>query len=419
MTKLTIIFPSSYFSIHKVDEDLQAEYDAVIETRLFDVVLFSYDKWFSEGKLVLDNDPDDFVRGVYRGWMMKPEIYKAFYEQLADKKIRLVTDPKQYERFHIFPNIYPTFGDDTAKMLIYPDGKVDLDEVNSTFRRFMVKDYVKSVKGTDFPKFFENTVTQVEFNRQMEVFFKYRSDLYTGGICIKKYLELKQYGGRTNEYRVFYIDGEIGTVSRNSGQSEHTPMPPKELLEKYSSLGSPLYTVDYAELSDGSWKVIEAGDGQVSGLSDFQDYRAFFRAVSIALSERYLPDEIIPPGTHILSADLYPNIEVEDVYEMIAAKDDESTLALAVAILDIKIGIISDDLYDYEPESREYRTLKEQYDQAYSLYLKLTAKIIEILSREVESADSEKGLHYKIEPFMNRNGFENRNGWWIHKEDEE
>lgn len=419
MPKLTIIFPSSYFSIDKVDEDLQAEYDAVIETGLFDVVLFSYGKWFSEGRLVLDNEPDDFVSGVYRGWMMKPEINKDFYEQLADKKIRLVTDPKQYELFHIFPNVYPRFGYDTAKMLIYPDGRYDLDEIKKTFDRFMVKDYVKSVKGSDFPKCFDNSVTSEEFDKQMEKFYKYRGGLYTGGICIKEYLDLKQYGGRTNEYRVFYIDGEIGTVSRNSGQGDHAPMPPKELLEKYRSLGSPIYTVDYAELSDGSWKVIEAGDGQVSGLSDHQDYKAFFRAVSIALSERYLPDEILAPGTYILSADPYPNIEVQDVYKMIADNDDESTLALAVTILNIKTGIMSDDLYDYEPESSEYRLLKEQYDQAYSLYEKLMTQIIDILAKEGEPADSSKGLHYQIEPFMNRNGFENRNGWWICKDDEE
>lgn len=39
------------------------------------------------------------------------------------------------------------------------------------------------------------------------------------------------------------------------------------------------YTVDFAELEDGTWKVIEAGDGSVSGLSDGQDYAAFFRAL--------------------------------------------------------------------------------------------------------------------------------------------
>lgn len=36
----TILFPSSYFSIRNVDEDLKAEYDSAIETGLFDIVLF-------------------------------------------------------------------------------------------------------------------------------------------------------------------------------------------------------------------------------------------------------------------------------------------------------------------------------------------------------------------------------------------
>jgi hypothetical protein len=32
-------------------------------------------------------------------------------------------------------NIYPAFGNDTARMLGYPDGNVDLDEVKNTFER--------------------------------------------------------------------------------------------------------------------------------------------------------------------------------------------------------------------------------------------------------------------------------------------
>lgn len=56
---------------------------------------------------------------------------------------------------------------------------------------------------------------------------------------------------------------------------------PESLVEKYSTLPSPFYTVDYAELEDGSWKILEAGDGQVSGLSDNQDADAFFRALKL------------------------------------------------------------------------------------------------------------------------------------------
>lgn len=32
-----ILFPSSFFSVNKVDEDLQAEYDAVVSTGLFEI----------------------------------------------------------------------------------------------------------------------------------------------------------------------------------------------------------------------------------------------------------------------------------------------------------------------------------------------------------------------------------------------
>ena len=33
-----------------------------------------------------------------------------------------------------------------------------------TFGRFMVKDFVKSVKGTEFPKYFDKDITQEEFD---------------------------------------------------------------------------------------------------------------------------------------------------------------------------------------------------------------------------------------------------------------
>lgn len=35
-----VLFPSSYFRVNKVDEDLQAEYEAVVETGLYEVALF-------------------------------------------------------------------------------------------------------------------------------------------------------------------------------------------------------------------------------------------------------------------------------------------------------------------------------------------------------------------------------------------
>jgi len=61
-----ILFPSSYFNVSKVDEDLQTEYDAVKATGLFDVILFGYDKWFEEDQLVIKDIPQVERTAVYR-----------------------------------------------------------------------------------------------------------------------------------------------------------------------------------------------------------------------------------------------------------------------------------------------------------------------------------------------------------------
>ena len=149
----------------------------------------------------------------------------------------------------------------------------------------MVKDFVKSVKGTDFPKCISTDISEDEFKSLIRQFLSYRGNLYTGGICIKEFLELKRYREKTNEYRVFYCNNQAVTISRNSGQPEYFPEPPEALIEKYSALNSPFYTVDYAEISDGTWKIIEAGDGQVSGLSDFQDAKIFYKMLMIVFGD--------------------------------------------------------------------------------------------------------------------------------------
>lgn len=275
-----ILFPSSYYEITKVDEDMQYEYEAAVSTGLYEICLFSYDQWFHHGKLVLSDKPEKPVTAIYRGWMMKEEQYGQFFRRCRENNIHLITRPEEYRQFHIFPNLYPMLKEDTAEIMLFPEGtEVDLDRIKERFQRFMVKDYVKSVKGTEFPKYFDHTVTRDEFEKWMEVFYQYRGSLFTGGICIKEYLDLKKYNSKTNEYRVFYINHEIAAISRNSGQAAFVPEPPEELIVKYWKLPGSFYTIDYAELADGSWKIMEAGDGGVSGLSEGQDYRAFFRAL--------------------------------------------------------------------------------------------------------------------------------------------
>lgn len=284
MTK-TILFPSSFLDRRKIDEDMAEEYNAVLQTGLFDTIIFGYDEWFNNQTLRITSVPEEKVSAVYRGWMMQPEQYAAFYNSLLERNIELVTTPEMYSQMHIFPNIFPEIQQDTARIMTFPlHSRICIEDIKHSFSRFMVKDYVKSVKGTEFPAFFDREVTQEDFDRWMDVFYKYRADLLTGGICIKEYLNLKRYAGKTNEFRVFYVNHEIISICRNSLQENFTAELPGALPEKYKGLNSLFYTLDFAELEDGSWKIIEAGDGSVSGLSDGQDYVSFFRSLYHALN---------------------------------------------------------------------------------------------------------------------------------------
>lgn len=272
-----------------MDEDLAEEYRAARLAGGFETVVFDYQAWFREQRLRLSYVPEREITAVYRGWMMKPEQYAVFYRELLSQKIRLLTTPEMYEKLHLFPRVYPELLPDTARMLTFPlHTEIDVRACLKVFPRFLVKDYVKSVKGSEFPAYFDENCSQEAFNVWMELFYRYRGDLLTGGICIKEFLDLKRYEGRSNEYRVFYVNHEPICISRNSGQEGKVAEPPTELVQRYRKLGSVFYTLDYAELYDGSFMILESGDGSVSGLASGEDAANFYRKLYRVLNQNQI-----------------------------------------------------------------------------------------------------------------------------------
>lgn len=90
----TILFPSSFYDVNRINPDLAAEYEAASAAGNFRTILFGYDAWFNENSLRLSMRPDEDVFAIYRGWMMKPEQYRAFHKALAQRRIHLVTTPE-------------------------------------------------------------------------------------------------------------------------------------------------------------------------------------------------------------------------------------------------------------------------------------------------------------------------------------
>lgn len=287
----TILFPGDYFSLNSPNDNFSAELDAVVATNGLEAALFNYDEYLDGAPLALNKGIEHLPkRVIYRGWMMKPEQYQRFYEDLTSMGFSPLVSPQSYEQMHCFPLAAAFFCNQTPTFKVYPETNgqvsIDVNEVNEAFKRFMVKDYVKSVKNTDFPTYVETPLTQDKLDEYIQDFIRRRGSLFTGGIVLKEYVDLKQYDGASNEWRCFAFlqDHQLG-LNRNSHQPEEAPAPPRSLLSALNTISAPFYTVDYAELADGSWTIIEAGDGQVSGIAASDEPTRFYETMAELLAQ--------------------------------------------------------------------------------------------------------------------------------------
>ena len=89
----------------KVDDDYEEEFKQL--SKKYTCGLFSYED-LEKGKLSLYGDEiTDLV--IYRGWMMRPEMYRRLYKLLEEKGIYLINSPDEYERYHLLPGWYNDF----------------------------------------------------------------------------------------------------------------------------------------------------------------------------------------------------------------------------------------------------------------------------------------------------------------------
>lgn len=286
MKVANVLFPSDYFDKNSPDAALKSEYDAAVADGRLDVRAFDLELFEERGVIALSQPfCDEALPLVYRGWMMKPGQYEAFHSALRGSGLRPIVEPVAYAEFHMFPLAYErheVLRENSPLLVAFQGRSVDAAVVSDSFGRFMVKDYVKSVKGTSFPRFFETPVTQDEMDVIVERFVALRGGLFTEGVVCKEYVDLAACGDATNEWRAFFLGGRLLSLCRNSNQPAGSAAPPESLLASCANLGSPYYTVDFAELADGGWIVVETGDGQVSGLAAAQDAVTYYRVLADA-----------------------------------------------------------------------------------------------------------------------------------------
>lgn len=149
---INFIFCNHPLYQRKVDKDYK-------EARVHhSCTLFSYED-LERGKLSLFGE-DISGLTIYRGWMMKPEMYSNFYTLLEQRDIYLINTSEEYERYHTLPRWYDDFADETAPSVWETEGNIEnaLLKAKQLNGSYIVKDYVKSKKHEWYNVCFINNI---------------------------------------------------------------------------------------------------------------------------------------------------------------------------------------------------------------------------------------------------------------------
>ncbi len=277
---MKILFPSEPFSPKEVDSSFKAEYEAA-KIVGFKTFLFDHDEFIRDNKITTDlpvnKDEDEDELVMLRSWMLKDEQYATLYGRLFGRGYSLINTPKEYLNTHHFPeystyiqnhSTKSTWGPswtreilDMTRKYLFSDGECDI----------LIKDYVKSEKGNPDLFILKKELTLDEFQERVEKFVEARGKLFNKGLVFKKVVSLKKYEDETNEWRIFFFKNKLLTCNQNSDNPKKVSSPPADMLNICETIAgrwidSNLFTMDIVEKEDGSWMILELGDGQVSGL---------------------------------------------------------------------------------------------------------------------------------------------------------
>jgi hypothetical protein len=207
---------------------------------------------------------------VYRGWMLTVEEYALLEQALLDSDITLKTSSEQYVRAHHLPGWYEVFEDLTPKSYFWnPFGGESLEEFCSSLpeQAYVVKDYVKSRKHDWDTACFAPSVEALPAVINEFVRLQTEDGSFVGEVVVR---EFESFNKEAGEARVWWVDGEFVASLPHPDNPDLLPAVDKGFLNTVQAsvkkLGCPFVVTDIASTVDGDWRIIEVGDGQVSGL---------------------------------------------------------------------------------------------------------------------------------------------------------
>lgn len=271
----------------QVDADYEEEFQMACMEHA--CALFSYED-LESGILSLYGENISGLT-IYRGWMMKPELYRMFYEKLEEKGIILINTPEEYERYHLLPGWYEDFKNDTPKSVWENQGSVEsaLLLTKGLEGSYIVKDFVKSRKHEWYDACFINNIAdKVNAKRVIKNFIERQDSNLVGGVVLRHFEKLKSVGFHeksgmpiSEEYRVFVFAGRIMIIDNYWQENQKISFSSEEyrwMEDSVKKIKSNFVTMDLARREDGRLIIMELGDGQVSDLQQIKPV-SFYRAL--------------------------------------------------------------------------------------------------------------------------------------------
>jgi hypothetical protein len=288
---MKILFPSHPHKAHLPDPDYQTEFEAASGIG-FGCELYSLED-LRAGDAVLatrrcTTAPRQNEPIIYRGWMMSDSLYAMLFAALVAKGHRPITTPAQYAQAHYLPNAYPLLKGRTPES-VWVEGR-DTDKAWTLYEQIgrpaaIVKDYVKSAKHRwNEACFIPAGTERNRFKEILAAFLEARGHLFEKGIVLRRFHEFVKLAEDLRgqpvheEYRLFFWDGALLAATPSiRGQGPFEQLAEWEAIARKFS--NRFISMDIARCQDGSWLIVEAGDGGVSGLPSSIEPTTFYKAL--------------------------------------------------------------------------------------------------------------------------------------------
>ncbi|MFC8228435.1 ATP-grasp domain-containing protein [Streptomyces sp. NPDC057287] len=227
----------------------------------------------------------------YRGWMIPSARYEDLEHALLARGCSLLTDASAYRTAHELPGWYEAFAGLTPRSVwrALPAAEALPDPAAWSGLAGalgpgpgIVKDFVKSRKHEWHEACFVPELTDTgRLAAVVGRFVGLQGDFLAGGVVLRAYEPFVPGG----EARVWWVDGEAVRVTAHPDTPGRLPAPGLDAVgAAVRALGCRWVTTDMALREDGVWRVVEVGDGQVSGLPAGDDGEDLFAALLAARS---------------------------------------------------------------------------------------------------------------------------------------